>query len=137
MYLSNLFLKNFRNYKNLELHFHEKLNVFVGENAQGKTNVLEAIFFSCFLKSHRTNKNLNLIKFEEEDFEINLFGKKENLKCFEVALKLNSKSCKKDLFLNGMRIIKSSDFIGYLKVVMFSPEDLKIVKESPAMIINI
>lgn len=133
MYLSNLILKNFRNYKNLEIGFHEKLNVFVGENAQGKTNVLESIFFSSFLKSHRTNKNFNLIKFGEEDSEINLSGKRENLKCFEVGLKLNSRSSKKDLFLNGIRIVKSSDFIGYIKVVMFSPEDLKIVKESPAI----
>lgn len=132
MHLENLFLRNFRNYSELQLDFHEKLNVFVGENGQGKTNVLESIFFSSLLKSHRTNKNLNLIKFGQESFEINLRGKKDNLKEFEANLVLNSSS-KKILFLNSLKIEKISDFIGYIKVVMFSPEDLKIVKESPAI----
>ncbi len=132
MHLKSLFLRNFRNYNELQLDFHEKLNVFVGENGQGKTNILESIFFSSVLKSHRTNKNLNLIKFGEECFEINLKGKKDNLKEFEANVFLNTSS-KKRLFLNSLKIEKISDFIGYIKVVMFSPEDLKIVKESPSI----
>lgn len=129
MYLQKLRLKNFRNYKFLELEFDEKLNIFIGENGQGKTNILESIFFSFILKSHRTNKTLDLIKFEEQQFDIELLCKRYDLKTINVNVTFD-RNRKKTIFTNNIKIQKISDFIGCVKVVMFSPEDLKIVKES-------
>lgn len=132
MYLEKLYLKNFRNYEELNLEFNEKLNVFIGGNGYGKTNVLESIFFSFILKSHRTNRTLDLIKFGEESFNINLRCKKDNLKIIKTNIKLN-KDNKKSIMVNEIKIQKISDFIGFIKVVMFSPEDLRIIKGSPTI----
>lgn len=132
MYLSNLYLKNFRNYEELKINFNSKLNIFIGENAQGKTNILESIFFCSLLKSHRTNKINNLIRFGEDMFIIEIKGKKDNSKDIETNIVLNSDG-KKFISSNNLKVQKISDFIGYIKVVMFSPEDLKIIKESPVI----
>lgn len=132
MYLQKLYLKNFRNYEELNLEFDEKLNIFIGGNGHGKTNILESIFFSFILKSHRTNKILDLIKFGEESFDINLFCKRDNLKNITTSIKLYNDN-KKSILVNEIKVQKISDFIGYIKVVMFSPEDLRVIKGSPSV----
>lgn len=130
MYLQKLYLRNFRNYEELNLEFNEKLNIFIGGNGHGKTNVLESIFFSFILKSHRTNKSSDLIKFGEEGFSVNLICKKDNLREITTDVKLY-KDNKKSILVNGIKVQKISDFIGLIKVVMFSPEDLRVIKGAP------
>lgn len=132
MYLQKLYLKNFRNYKELHIEFHERLNIFLGGNGYGKTNILEGIFFSSILKSHRTSKILDLIKFGEEKFNINIKCKTDKSRIINTNIILDNNG-KKYISINELKIQKISDFIGCIKVIMFSPEDLKIVKESPSI----
>lgn len=71
MILTDISISNFRNYDSLELDFHPKLNIFIGANAQGKTNLLESIYFLALAKSHRTSKDKELIRFNEEEAFVN------------------------------------------------------------------
>ena len=130
MYIKKLILKNFRNYNELLLDFNEGTNVFVGNNAQGKTNILEAVYYASIGKSHRTNKDKELIKWDHNDAYIRIdiaktrLDKKVEIKIF--------KEGKKGININSIKINKMSELIGTLNVVMFSPEDLNIIKDSPA-----
>lgn len=130
MYLQELTLKNFRNYENINIEFDRNTNVFIGENGQGKTNIIESIFFSSFLKSHRTNKNMDLIKFDEKQFLIEIKLYLDNSKKINIKVLLDNTS-KKNIFINNIKTLKVSDFIGSIKSIIFSPEDLKLIKESP------
>lgn len=130
MYIKNLQLINFRNYNNLYIEFSPKVNVFMGDNAQGKTNVLESIYYSSIGKSHRTSKDKELIMWDKKEAFIKAYivrsriDKKIEIKFF--------KEGKKGININSIKINKISELMGNINVVMFSPEDLKIVKESPA-----
>lgn len=129
MYIKNLQLINFRNYENLVLEFSEGINVFIGNNAQGKTNILESIYYCSIGKSHRTNKDKELIKWGSKNAYVSIYvcknrlDKKIDIKVF--------KEGKKGIKVNSIKLKTISDLIGTFNVVMFSPEDLKIVKESP------
>ncbi|MEG2353884.1 MAG: DNA replication/repair protein RecF [Clostridium sp.] len=130
MLIKELQLVNFRNYENLYITLSEGINVFYGDNAQGKTNILEALYFCSLGKSHRTSKDRELIKWDKDSAYVKLnverkpLNKKIEMKIF--------KQCKKGVSINSINIKKLSDLIGVLNVVMFSPEDLKIVKDSPS-----
>lgn len=130
MILKKIFLSNFRNYSNLELDFNKKINIFIGNNAQGKTNILEAIYVLSITKSHRCNKDLFLIKngeiFTKVRGEVifeNSFNKK-----FEVLINSNSKR----VSINDKVIRKTSEYISNINVVMFCPDDLEILKGPPS-----
>lgn len=129
MYIKYIELKNYRNYKNLFLEFGNCTNILVGDNAQGKTNILESIYFCSLGKSHRTNKDKEVINWEEKEAFISAYvaktriDKKINIKVF--------KEGKKGATINSIKVNKLSDLIGTFNAVMFSPEDLRIVKESP------
>ena len=127
MWIKNIKLINFRNYDYQEIKLHENINVFYGQNAQGKTNIIESIFLSSIGKSFRTNKEKELIKFNKEKtlVEIN-FQKSDregNIK-IEIAEK-------KQVNLNGIKLKKLSELLGNLNVVMFTPDDINILKGGP------
>lgn len=128
MFIRYLQLFNFRNYKQLNIELNKNINVFIGDNAQGKTNILESIYYCSIGKSHRTNRDRELVKWNEENSYIKLYVEKERLdKKIEIII---VKDGKKAININSRKINKISELIGNLNVVMFSPEDLKIVKES-------
>ena len=129
MYLSNIKLNNFRNYKSLNLDLSENINVLLGKNAQGKTNLLEAIFFCGIGKSFKSVKDKELIKREEESGKIEIeIQKKYRKQKIEINL---SKSLKKNIKIDGISIIRIGDLLGEIPVVFFSPDELKLIKESP------
>lgn len=131
MYIKYLKLSNYRNYKELNIELGNKVNVFMGDNAQGKTNVLEAIYYCGFAKSHRTNKDKELINWNEDRANITLYVAKERLdKKIDISILRDGK---KGIKINSIKINKISELVGTFNVVMFSPEDLKIVKESPGI----
>ncbi len=127
MYIKEIKLENFRNYDFEKLKLNEKINVIFGDNAQGKTNILEAIFVSALGKSFRTNKDNELIK-ENKNYaklEINFEKNNRNEK---INLELSNK---KLFFINEIPIKKTSEIIGKINVVLFSPEDIEILRSEP------
>lgn len=130
MYIKNLSLLNFRNYNELNIELSSGVNIFIGDNAQGKTNVIESIYYCSLGKSHRTNKDKELINWDKQDAYIKLFAITERLnKKIEIKI---FKDGKKGIRINSIKINKISELIGVFNVVIFSPEDLKIVKDSPS-----
>lgn len=131
MLIKYLQLMNYRNYKELSIELGKNVNVFMGDNAQGKTNILEAIYYCGFARSHRTNRDRELVNWNENKALINLYVKRERIdKKISIAI---FKDGKKAINVNSIKINKISELIGAFNVVMFSPEDLKIVKESPGI----
>ncbi len=128
MYVETIQLKNYRNYDQIELTFDQQMNVIIGENAQGKTNLLESIYVLAFTKSYRTPRDKELIKWNEEygKIEGRVFKRNRSLP-LEIIFTPKGKKAK----FNHIEQKKLSDYIGALNVVMFAPEDLNIVKGSP------
>ena len=129
MKLAHLNVKSFRNYNEQTLDFHPSLNLIIGHNAQGKTSLLEAIHMLSITKSHRTLKDQDVIQ-NHADFakvEGNLFNEKQKVS-MSIVISKNGKKVQ----YNGMQIAKLSDYLGYLTVVMFAPEDLDLIKGSPS-----
>ncbi|HLQ96476.1 MAG TPA: DNA replication/repair protein RecF [Pseudogracilibacillus sp.] len=129
MYLKNIQIKNFRNYASEELTFDSNINVIIGENAQGKTNLLEAIYLLAFTKSYRTANDRELVKWEEEFARIQaeLVKKGDQLVPLELVYHHQGKKAK----INHLEQSRLSEYIGHMNVVMFAPEDLSLVKGSP------
>ena len=129
MKVERLKLANFRNYENLDIKFDDKVNVFIGKNAQGKTNLLESIFYCCIGKSFKSIKDKDIIKWEKEEGRISLIVQK---KYRDIKIDVNlSKTRKKSILVNSLPIKKIGDLIGEINVVFFSPNELKLVKDSP------
>ncbi|SKA97429.1 DNA replication and repair protein RecF [Caloramator quimbayensis] len=131
MHIKSLELVNFRNYSNVILEPINGLNILVGENAQGKTNIVESIYFTSSLKSYRTFKDRELIKWGFEKAYIKEDIEKQN--SFNKIEVLINNEDKKAVRINGVKNLKPSDAIGMVNVVIFSPEDLKLLKEGPAI----
>ncbi len=131
MYIKNIGLINYRNYETLQLKLNKNVNVFKGDNAQGKTNILESIYYCAFAKSHRNSKDKELIKLNNDSAYISiLIGTKRLDKKIDINILRNGK---KAITVNGIKIRKIDELFGTFNVVMFSPEDLKVVKESPGL----
>lgn len=130
MYVTNLKLVNFRNYKNLELELDKNVNVFFGNNAMGKTNILEAIYMTAITKSYRTTKENEIINFGESysNIFVDYVDKADRKSKVQIYIDDNSKKKIKE---DGIDVKKLSDFIGKYTVVVFSPESLDIIKGSP------
>jgi len=123
-------LRNFRNYKTLDLDFSESFNILYGENAQGKTNILEAIYLCASGRSHRTPRDNELIKFGENYYYVKIDLVRENVEYeIEIQYEINSK---KRIKINEVPQKKIGTLMGKLNAVMFSPEDLLIIKEGPS-----
>lgn len=130
MILTDLHLRNFRNYDDLQVEFSPGINVMIGENAQGKTNLLESIYVLALTKSHRTANDKELIKWQGNDAFISGRVKKTN---GTVPLELLFNSKGKKAKVNHLEQAKLSQYIGQLNVILFAPEDLSLVKGAPAM----
>ncbi len=129
MVINSIKLKNFRTYKEREFIFSPETNIFYGNNAQGKTNILEAIYVCAFGKSFRTRKDAELIKFGNEfgGVEVNF---KDRYRNKNINFLVSEKS-KKQIKINGIKQLKMSDLFGNLLVVLFSPEDMFFAKGEP------
>ena len=128
MFLSEINLQNFRNYSKLKLKFNKNINIFIGNNAQGKTNILESIYFLSITKSHRMAKENFLIK--NNEIVTKVYGKVKNnsiSKKYEVMLNSNGKR----VSINDNPIKKISDYLSNINVVMFCPDDIEIIKGTP------
>ncbi|MDN6639313.1 MAG: DNA replication/repair protein RecF [Tetragenococcus sp.] len=128
MRLTNLSIKNFRNYNELTIDFHKNVVIFLGENAQGKTNLLESIYALALTRSHRTNNEQELIQWEKDQAFIKGNVQKEYTK-LPLELFLTKKGRKTKV--NHMEQKRLSSYIGQLNVILFAPEDLSLVKGSP------
>lgn len=129
MIIKSLELENFRNYDNLKMDFDEGTTILTGENAQGKTNILEALYLSSTTKSHKGSKDSDIIKFGEEEGHIRTFFLKNDVNT-RIDMHLR-KGKSKGIAVDLQKLKKSSELIGLLNVVLFSPEDLSIVKDGP------
>lgn len=130
MRIKKLKVENFRNLENLDIEFSEGVNIIYGNNAQGKTNIIESIYIFSFGKSFRANKDIELLKFDKEYFLSNIEIMKKDRE-LEMDFGFDKISNKKMIKVNGVIQKKISDIIGKLNVVVFKPEDIKIVTDSP------
>lgn len=130
MIVKSLELKDFRNYSNLNMQFYNGTNILYGENAQGKTNILEAIYLCGTTKSHKGSKDRELIQFDKHESHIRInIEKKEVPHRIDIHLK---KSKAKGVAIDGIPIKKQGELFGMLNLVFFSPEDLYIIKNGPS-----
>ncbi len=129
MNIKRLALCDFRNYENVVVDFDDGVNIIYGNNAQGKTNLLEAIYFCSIGKSMRTNKEREVIRMGKEIAKIKVDIAENNLKrTIEIVF---SKKNKKTIKINGIAIHRIGELMGELPCVFFSPDGLKLIKESP------
>lgn len=129
MLITNLKIKNFRNYKDLNLKLNKNINIFYGNNAQGKTNIIESIFLCAIGKSFRSNKDKEMIKFNEDFLNIEINYEKSDR---DGKIKIDI-SDKKEIYLNGIKTKKLSELIGKINIVLFTPDDINILKNGPKM----
>lgn len=128
MYLKKIKLVNFRNYKEQQIELSPNMNLFFGENAQGKTNILEAVFLCSIGKSFRAKKEKELINLEEKEAFVEIEYEKSD-RSGKIKIILDDK---KNIYLNDVKQSKLSDILGKINMVMFSPDDIEILKSSPA-----
>ncbi len=128
MYINDIKIQNFRNYDEQIINLDKNINVFYGDNAQGKTNIIETVFLCAFGKSFRTNKDKELIKKDKlyANIEVN-FQKKDRDGI--VKIQLNDK---KNIFLNSVKLKRLSELLGNINVVLFTPDDINILKDGPS-----
>ena len=126
MYFKQIKLENFRNYGNQTIEFHEKLNLLLGQNAQGKTNLLESLFIMGLGKSFRTNKDSDMIAFGKDFARASCVvdGEKD-----ETSIDILYQKEGKIIKVDGVKLSRSIDLLEHVYIVVFSPEDLKIIKE--------
>ena len=127
MWIKNIKLINFRNYNKKEIKLNENINVFFGENAQGKTNIIESIFLCSIGKSFRTNKENELIKFNEEKALVEINFQKSD-RDGNIKIEIGDK---KNINLNGIKLKKLSELLGNINIVIFTPDDINILKGGP------
>ena len=131
MFVESIQLNNYRNYDSADVTFSPGVNIFYGNNAQGKTNLLEAVYLSGTSRSHRSSKDKELIRFGTEEAHIRLFFRKQELSHrLDFHLKLKKP---KGIAIDGIPIKKTSELLGMLPIVFFSPEDLSMIKNGPSM----
>lgn len=130
MILKSIELKNFRNYEDLDLKFDSGTNILFGDNAQGKTNILEAAYVSGTTKSHKGSRDKDMIRFGEDESHIRTIVEKQG-KEYQLDIHLK-KNRSKGIAINKVPIKKASELYGILNMVFFSPEDLNIIKNGPS-----
>ena len=127
MYIKKVILENFRNYENQEIELNENINIIYGNNAQGKTNIIESVFLCAFGKSFRAKKDSELIKFDENNCKVEVFYNKIDR---EGSIKAIIED-KKVFFSNGVKQNKISYIIAKINVFIFTPDDIEIIKDGP------
>lgn len=128
MYINKIKIENFRNYEKEEIKFDKHINIIYGDNAQGKTNILESIFVCSLGKSFRTNKDKELINKDKDFSKIEMISQKEDR---EINIKFEMKE-KKKFYINNIPVKKISEIIGKTYIVLFTPEDIGIINNEPS-----
>lgn len=131
MFLRKLELNNFRNISKVSFNFENNINIFIGNNAQGKTNILESIYFLAITKSHRTHNELNLIKTDELYTKVSCSFNDNNDGIHMLSILLNEKG--KKVSVDNIVQKRISNYLSRLNVIMFCPDDLEIIKGSPSV----
>ncbi len=130
MIIKSLRLVDYRNYDNLDINFNSGINILYGDNAQGKTNILEAIYLSATTRSHKGSKDSDIINFNKEEAHIRSVVEKDEIETrVDMHLRRNKT---KGIAIDGQKIKKASDLLGLINVIFFSPEDMGIIKNSPS-----
>ncbi len=127
MWITKIKIKNFRNYKFEEIILDKDINLFYGENAQGKTNIIEAIFLTSMGKSFRAKKDKEMINLDSESAEVEIEFEKSD-RDGKIKIELFNK---KNIYLNGIKLKKLSELLGNINIVIFTPDDINILKGSP------
>ena len=127
MYINKIKLSNFRNYDEQEIKLAPNINIFYGDNAQGKTNIIESIFLCSIGKSFRTNKEIELIKFNKDIASVYIEYEKSD-RDGKIKIDLSNK---KNIYINGIKIKKLSELLGKINTVIFTPDDINILKDGP------
>ncbi|MCI8661999.1 MAG: DNA replication/repair protein RecF [Hungatella sp.] len=130
MIIESIELKNYRNYRRLHMDFSPGTNILYGDNAQGKTNILESLYVCSTTKSHRGSKDREMIRFHEEESHIKLNVRKSDMP-YRIDMHMK-KNKAKGIAINGIPIKKASELFGIINMVFFSPEDLNIIKNGPS-----
>lgn len=130
MIIKSIDLKNFRNYELEQIGFDENTNILYGDNAQGKTNVLEAIYVAGTTKSHKASNDADMIRFQEQESHIKMIVEKKKIE-YRIDLHLR-KNKAKGIAVNGIPLRKTSELFGIVHLIFFSPEDLSIIKNGPS-----
>lgn len=130
MIVESLKLQNYRNYEYLNMNFDEKINIIYGDNAQGKTNILESMYVCATSKSHRGSKDREIIRFDNDESHIKVNVKKNDMN-YRIDMHLK-KNKTKGIAVNGIPIKRAVELFGILNIVFFSPEDLNIIKNGPS-----
>lgn len=128
MYIKKVRLKNFRNYEEQEINLENGINIFFGDNAQGKTNILEAIFLCSIGKSFRAKKEKELIKMDKDLAKLEVEYEKSD-RTGKIGIEINDK---KNLYINNIKQNKISEILGNINIVMFSPDDMEVLKGGPS-----
>ena len=129
MYIKSLELENFRNYENLQIEFDPKTTILYGDNAQGKTNILEAVYYLAITKSYKGCKDKDVVMFNKEEAHLRAFLRKEDMdRRIDMHIRKNKS---KGIALDLEKVKKAADILGLMNVVLFSPEDLDLVKGGP------
>lgn len=130
MHIKHISLKDFRNYEHEEIELNKEVNIFYGQNAQGKTNIVESIHLLSTGKSHRSQKDNEMIRWDKDESKITIGYEKDNAdNTLEMYLKKNQRKSMKH---NGVKLNKAGELLGNLTTVIFSPDHMKIIKEGPA-----
>lgn len=130
MKIKEIELINYRNYRHAKLEFNDGLIILTGENAQGKTNLLEAIFLLSLAKSHRTNRDQEMVFWDEEHAIVKAIVENKSYE-FPLEIILNKKG--KIAKINHIEQARLSQFVGQLNVILFAPEDMQLIKGSPSL----
>ena len=130
MYIDSLQLADFRNYEKLDIHFSKGTNILYGDNAQGKTNILESLYMTATTRSHKSVRDKDMIRFGCSEAHIRTVVIKGGID-YRIDMHLRSGKSK-GIAINGQRIKRASQLIGLVHIVFFAPEDLSIVKNGPA-----
>ncbi|MCR4589430.1 MAG: DNA replication/repair protein RecF [Lachnospiraceae bacterium] len=130
MKIKRLEFTSFRNYETLELNLGDECNIFYGNNAQGKTNILEGIYLSCTTKSHKKSKDREMIRFGDEEAHIRVYIEKKKID-YRIDMHLKG-NVKKHIAINGQPVKRAADLLGIANIIFFSPEDISMIKSAPS-----
>ena len=127
MWIKKIKINNFRNYEKEEINLEKNINIFYGQNAQGKTNIIESIFLCSLGKSFRAKKDNEMIKLNEQNAIVEIEYEKSD-RDGKIKIEIGNK---KNIYLNGIKIKKLSELLGNLNIVIFTPDDINILKGGP------
>ena len=127
MWIKKIKINNFRNYEKEEINLEKNINIFYGQNAQGKTNIIESIFLCSLGKSFRAKKDNEMIKLNEQNAMVEIEYEKSD-RDGKIKIEIGNK---KNIYLNGIKIKKLSELLGNLNIVIFTPDDINILKGGP------